>query len=108
MGCPEAMSPSATVADEDELGYFLLKEHAICGDVTVGTRLSTTIRSLGDCAALVRAEKCGATEPLSPCRAFSYGEWYKKGYCYKEHFEINDALIADWQMDRTNPDAPCT
>jgi hypothetical protein len=106
--CPEAMSPSATVAEENDLGYFLLKEHAICGDVTVGTRLSTNIRSVGDCAALVRGEKCGASEPLKPCKAFSYGEWYKKGYCYSEHFEIDDAAIATWQMDRTNPEAPCT
>jgi hypothetical protein len=102
--CPEAMSPSATVAEEKVLGYFLLKEHAICGDVTVGTRLSSTERSVGDCAALVRAFNCGTEAERKSCPSFTYGEWYKNGYCYAEYWDIPKAKVADWMMNRENPD----
>lgn len=97
--CPEAMSPSATSHEEESLGYFLLKESAICGDVSVGTHLSKKGgNTVGECAAAVRA---------TGEKAFSYGQWYKKGYCYSETFPIDDAKIADWRMSRENPNAPC-
>jgi len=96
--CPEAMSPSATSTEEKSLGYFLLKESAICGDVSIGTHLADQANTVGDCAAVVRA---------TGAKAFSYGQWYKKGYCYAEVFPIDDAKIADWRMSRANPNAPC-
>jgi uncharacterized protein YegL len=96
--CPEAMSPSATMKEEDDLGYFLLKESAICGDVSVGTHLADKADTVGDCAAVVR--RTGE-------KAFSYGQWYKKGYCYSETFPIDDAKIADWKKTRESPNAPC-
>jgi len=96
--CPEAMSPSATSTVEKSLGYFLLKESAICGDVTIGTHLANQANTVGDCAAVVRA---------TGAKAFSYGQWYRRGYCYAESFVIDDAKIAAWQMARDNPDAPC-
>jgi len=106
--CPEAMSPSATATEEKSLGYFLLKESAICGDVTIGVRLTCPGNGecdVGECAALVRGSKCGSAGEA--CKAFSYGEWYRKGYCYSEEFPIDDTKIAAWQMARENPDAPC-
>jgi hypothetical protein len=102
--CPEAMSPSATLAEEKVLGYFLLKEHAICGDVTVGTRLSSTEKSVGDCAALVRAFNCGTATEKKSCPSFTYGEWYRNGYCYAEYWDIPKEKVADWMMNRENPD----
>jgi len=96
--CPEAMSPSATSKEEESLGYFLLKESAICGDVTYGTHLADQANTVGDCAAVVRA---------TGAKAFSYGQWYKKGYCYAEFFPIDDDKIANWRMNRAKPDAPC-
>lgn len=108
--CPQAFDPNAKAVEEKELGYFLLKTHSICGDPTVGNRLSTSLRNVGECAALVRLAKCGkAGEAEKPCEAFSYGEWYRKGYCYSEHFPIDEAKIKLWQepMARMNPDAPC-
>jgi len=108
--CPQAFDPNAKLAEEKELGYFLLKTHSICGDPTIGNRLSTTLTNPGECAALVRGAKCGkAGEAEQPCEAFSYGEWFRKGYCYSEHFPIDEAKIKAWQtpMARENPDAPC-
>lgn len=96
--CPKAMSPSATTTEEKSLGYFLLKVNAICGDVTVGAHLAEKASTVGECAALVRA---------TGAKAFSYGQWYKKGYCYAEEFPIDDAKIADWVMNRADPNAPC-
>jgi len=106
--CPQAFDPSATLIVEKELGFFLLKTHAICGDPTQGNRLSTNLKNVGECAALTRLAKCGAAADKN-CAAFSYGEWYRKGYCYSEHFTINEADIAKWQKgeDRANPTAPC-
>merc|ERR1719420_702285 len=94
--CPEAMSPSATATEEKTVGYFLLKEHAICGDPTAGSRISTSMQIVGECAAAVRGAKCND----KPCEAFSYGEWYRKGYCYSEIFPIDKAKIEGWQMAR--------
>jgi len=107
--CPEAFNPEARMVEEKELGFFLLKEHAICGDPTMGNRLSTNLRNVGECAALVRLAKCGAAGAEKACEAFSYGEWYRKGYCYSEHFKINEGDIKKWSggTDRDDPTAPC-
>jgi uncharacterized protein YegL len=107
--CPEAFNPDARVAEEKEVGFFLLKEHAICGDPTQGNRLSTNLKNVGECAALVRSAKCGADGAKKACEAFSYGEWYRRGYCYSEHFKIEEAKMKEWSggTDRDDPTAPC-
>jgi uncharacterized protein YegL len=107
--CPQAFDPNAKAIEEKELGFFLLKTHSICGDPTIGNRLSTTLRNVGECAALVRLATCGTGAEKKTCEAFSYGEWYRRGYCYSEHFTIDEDKIKAWQtpMARENPTAPC-
>jgi len=107
--CPQAFDPNAKSIEEKELGFFLLKTHSICGDPTLGNRLSTSLRNVGECAALVRVATCGTGAETKTCEAFSYGEWYRKGYCYSEHFTIDEDKIKTWQtpMARENPTAPC-
>jgi len=94
--CPKSMSPSANNNEECGLGFFLLKEKSICGDPTVGTLLSSTCQNVGECSALTREAKM---------EAFSYGEWYRRGYCVSEVFTADAAQIAQWKKDRANPDA---
>jgi uncharacterized protein YegL len=107
--CPQAFDPNAKMVEEKELGFFLLKTHSICGDPTLGNRLSTNLRNVGECAAMVRLATCGTGDKKKTCEAFSYGEWYRKGYCYSEHFTIDEDKIKAWQkpMARMNPTAPC-
>jgi uncharacterized protein YegL len=107
--CPQAFDPNAKMEEEKQLGYFLLKTHSICGDPTLGNRLSTNLRNVGECAAMVRLATCGTGATTKACEAFSYGEWYRKGYCYSEHFTIDEDKIKAWQkpMARMNPTAPC-
>jgi len=105
--CPEAMSPSATVIKEKSLGYFLLKESAICGDPSIGSSMGTVKCTeqdekgcIDECARRVR-------EAQGNPKAFSCGEYAGTLYCYSEVFPVDNAKIAAWQMARGNPDAEC-
>merc|ERR1719324_951786 len=60
--CPEAMSPSAMMYEEVEIGYMLVRENGHCG--TRKELLSKTVSGAADCAAL--AEGAGY-------KAFSLG-----------------------------------
>jgi len=93
--CPQAMSPSATLSEENTLGYFLLMESAICGDETKGDRIGTDSIDLGGCAALVRA--AGA-------KAFSFGLWGTRGFCVKEYFPVTEENRVLWQQTRGDAD----
>merc|ERR1719450_773613 len=48
--CPEAISPSAMIMEEIEIGYMLVREEGHCG--TRGTMLSKDVAGVADCAAL--------------------------------------------------------
>merc|ERR1719224_97103 len=91
--CPEAMSPSSMMVEEQEMGYMLVAENAHCG--TRG-RLLTDQKGLqaADCAALAQGE--GVT-------AFSLGTKHARGRCYAEGLPVTDALVAEWEKDRVNP-----
>jgi len=99
--CPESMSPSAKNVEENHLGYFLLLEKMICGDQAVGTMISSTCNDVGECAALCRA---------AGVAVFTYGEWFRKGYCVSEVMTPTASEIAAWKLSRDNPDvdAACT
>jgi len=91
--CPEAMSPSSMMVEEQEMGYMLVAENAHCG--TRG-KLLTDQKGLqaADCAALAQGE--GVT-------AFSLGTKHARGRCYAEGLPVTDALVAEWEKDRVNP-----
>jgi len=91
--CPEAMSPSSMMVEEQEMGYMLVAENAHCG--TRG-RLLTDQKGTqaADCAAL--AQGAGVT-------AFSLGVHHARGRCYAEGLAVTDALVAEWEKDRINP-----
>merc|ERR1719498_1236096 len=71
--CPEAISPSAMMFEEVEIGYMLIRENGHCG--TRGDLLSKGVAGVEDCAAL--AAGAGVT-------AFSLGVRYARGRCFAE------------------------
>ena len=91
--CPEAMSPSSMMVEEQEMGYMLIAENAHCG--TRG-KLLTDQKGLqaADCAALAQGEGV---------MAFSLGTKHARGRCYAEGLPVTDALVAEWEKDRVNP-----
>jgi len=93
--CPEAMSPSAMTVQENTLGYFLLMDHAICGDPTKGDFVAEDSIDPGACAAAVRA---------AGGKAFSFGIWGTRGYCVKEYFPTTPENLVLWQQTRADAD----
>merc|ERR1719454_1270640 len=87
--CPEAMSPSSMMVEEQEMGYMLVAENAHCG--TRGQLLSRDANYAADCAALAQGAQV---------TAFSLGTKYARGRCYAEGLAVTDALVAEWEKDR--------
>ena len=84
---------SAKSTEENDVGYFLLKENGRCGDR--GARLSRDrSNTVGDCAALARG--AGAS-------AFSFGSRFRRGWCYVENMAVDAAKIAAWEANRASP-----
>merc|ERR1719450_437825 len=92
--CPEAISPSAMMFEEVEIGYMLVRENGHCG--TRGAKLSSEVTGAADCAAL--ASGAGVT-------AFSLGVKYARGRCYAEGLAVTAAMKDQFLKDRANP--PC-
>merc|ERR1719301_94706 len=69
--CPEAISPSSTMEEEQSSGYLLIRENGSCG--ARGQLLGKTVLGAEDCAAL--AEGAGVS-------AFSLGTKYARGRCW--------------------------
>merc|ERR1719235_2275873 len=59
--CPEAMSPSAMMMEEVEIGYMLIRENGHCG--TRGELLSKSVTGAADCAALAEGAGYSAFSP---------------------------------------------
>merc|ERR1719146_583299 len=90
--CPEAMSPSAMMFEEVEIGYMLVRENGHCG--TRGKLLSKSVTGVEDCAAL--AAGAGVT-------AFSLGVRYARGRCYAEGLKVTKEMHEKFVKDRANP-----
>merc|ERR1719473_1780163 len=75
--CPEAISPSAMMYEEVEIGYMLVRENGHCG--TRGAKLSCSVTGAADCAAL--AAGAGVT-------AFSLGIRWARGRCFAEGLAV--------------------
>merc|ERR1719197_1126869 len=58
MFCPEAMSPSNTVAEETTEGFMLIRENGLCGKR--GPMLSKKVTGAEECAALTSGAKLSA------------------------------------------------
>merc|ERR1719310_2658300 len=99
--CPEAMSPSAMMAEEKEQGFLLVREKGYCGHK--GWHLSSHVSGAAECAALASAAKKADGKPV---QAFSIGVRWAKGQCWAETLEVDktkfDAILAD----RSSP--PCS
>merc|ERR1719460_1196569 len=93
--CPEAMSPSSMMVEEQEMGYMLIAENNHCG--TRGQLLSSTANYAEDCAAL--AQGAGV-------KAFSLGTHYARGRCWAENLEVTDSMVADFNKNRAHPPCP--
>merc|ERR1719453_2675039 len=93
--CPEAMSPSAMLVEEVEVGYMLVHENAECGPK--GEMLSKDTNYAADCAAL--AMGAGA-------KAFSLGIKYARGRCYAMGLDVTKDMIDEFMKDRKNPPCP--
>jgi hypothetical protein len=93
--CPEAMSPSSMMVEEQEMGYMLIAENQHCG--TRGQKLSRDTRAAADCAAL--AQGAGV-------KAFSLGTHWARGTCYAEGLDVTDAVAAQFKKDRVSPPCP--
>merc|ERR1719450_751623 len=93
--CPEAMSPSAMMFEEVEIGYMLVRENGHCG--TRGALLSKDVSGVEDCAAL--AAGAGVT-------AFSLGVRYARGRCFAEGLNVNTQVKHDMLGNRENPPCP--
>merc|ERR1719393_883162 len=93
--CPEAISPSAMMYEEVEIGYMLVRENGHCG--TRGALLSKEVGGAADCAAL--ASGAGV-------QAFSLGVRYARGRCYAEGLAVTTDLKDQFLKDRTNPPCP--
>merc|ERR1719310_1384220 len=83
--CPEAMSPSSMMVEEQEMGYMLIAENNHCGER--GQELGKA-KGAADCAAL--AQGAGV-------KAFSLGTHYARGRCWAESLDVTDSMVADQQ-----------
>merc|ERR1719324_2353130 len=88
---PEAISPSAMMFEEVEIGHMLIRENGHCG--TRGTLLSKEVAGVEDCAAL--AAGSGVT-------AFSLGVKYARGRCFAEGLAVTEELKDQFLKDRAN------
>jgi len=93
--CPEAISPSSMMVEEQEMGFMLIAENNHCGER--GKKLGKKVQGAADCAAL--AQGAGV-------KAFSLGTNYARGNCYAEGLDVTDAMVADFNKDRVNPPCP--
>merc|ERR1719327_538820 len=93
--CPEAMSPSSTMVEEEEMGYMLIAENGHCGER--GEKLGDDVAGAADCAAL--AQGAGV-------KAFSLGTHYARGRCQAEKLDVTVDLVAEFNKDRANPPCP--
>jgi len=93
--CPEAMSPSSMMVEEEEVGYMLIAENSHCG--TRGEKLGDEVSGAADCAALAQGAEV---------KAFSLGTHYARGRCYAEGLDVTDAMVAEFNKDRANPPCP--
>jgi hypothetical protein len=91
--CPEAMSPSSMMVEEQEVGFMLVAENNHCG---------TRGRLLADQKGL-RAADCAALAQGAGVMAFSLGTHYARGRCFAEGLAVTDAMVAEWEKDRVNP-----
>merc|ERR1719421_415212 len=92
--CPEAMSPSEMMVEEEEMGYMLIAENNHCGER--GQELGKA-KGAADCAAL--AQGAGV-------KAFSLGTHYARGRCWAESLDVTDSMVADFNKDRAHPPCP--
>jgi len=95
--CSKAISPSVQDAQETQLGFFLLKMGGSCG--SRGAELGTGVVTPGDCKVLT--ELAGHT-------AFAFGKpgGMKQGDCFAENLPVTDAMIANWKVNRVDPQCP--
>merc|ERR1719473_2621013 len=93
--CPEAISPSAMMYEEVEIGYMLVRENGHCG--TRGALLSRDVAGAADCAAL--ALGAGVS-------AFSLGIKYARGRCYAEGLQVTKEMHELFERDRARPPCP--
>jgi len=93
--CPEAMSPSSMMVEEQEMGYMLIAENNHCG--TRGQLLSSTANYAEDCAAL--AQGAGV-------KAFSLGTHYARGRCYAEGLDVTPDFVKEVEKNRVSPPCP--
>merc|ERR1719217_1670669 len=93
--CPEAMSPSAMMFEEVEVGYMLVRENGLCGDKK--ELLTKTAGNAADCAAL--AEGSGYS-------AFGLGVSWYRGYCYGMALDVTSEMFKAFEGNRINPPCP--
>jgi len=93
--CPNAISPSSMVAEEEEQGFFLVREDGLCGAQT--TFLSHSALTPADCAAL--AAEHGAT-------SFSYGKMFAEGVCFAQDLEVTEDVANSFLENRADPPCP--
>merc|ERR1719181_986969 len=93
--CPEAISPSSMMVEEQEMGFMLIAENNHCGER--GKKLGKKVQGAADCAAL--AQGAGV-------KAFSLGTNYARGNCYAEGLDVTDAMVPDFIKDRVTPPCP--
>jgi len=93
--CPEAMSPSSMMVEEEEMGYMLVAENSHCGER--GELLSSDANQAADCAAL--AQGAGV-------KAFSLGTKFARGRCYAEGLDVTGDVVKEIEKNRANPPCP--
>merc|ERR1719164_250884 len=93
--CPEAMSPSSMMVEEEEMGYMLIAENSHCG--TRGDKLADDVSGAADCAALAQGAEV---------KAFSLGTKYARGRCYAEGLDVTADVVKEFQKNRVNPPCP--
>jgi hypothetical protein len=93
--CPEAMSPSSMMVEEEEMGYMLIAENNHCGER--GKMLGGKVQGAADCAALAQGAEV---------KAFSLGTKYARGRCYAEGLDVTADVVKEFEKNRVSPPCP--
>jgi len=93
--CPNAISPSSLKAEEESLGYFLVREDGLCGKQA--GMLAVDAMDPAQCAEL--CAKAGFT-------SFSFGKVYAAGHCFASDLEVTAELAEQFKANRANPTCP--
>mmetsp|Transcript_134586 Transcript_134586/g.287970 ORF Transcript_134586/g.287970 Transcript_134586/m.287970 type:complete len:909 (+) Transcript_134586:79-2805(+) len=73
--CPRALSPSLAEAQEQSLGFRLLREGKACAGGPSGRTFLGTVASLEECASLAREQEAAF---------FGFGTGLRRGQCFRE------------------------